>query len=120
MEAAVEAGSDDLESICGPLCCYTQGVTGSIRSVSVGLSECVGIERVSVWVYAPEERDYIPVHWWPESKLPTVGGAIAQRFPYLHRELLAGRTVTAASFDELPSGSAADVAEFGPRALFPC
>ena len=106
LEAMISKASADLSAATH------EELPARLNSVSVGLSECIGIERVSVWVYPPEERDYIPVHWWPESKLPTVGGAIAQRFPYLHRELLAGRTVTAASFDELPSGSAADVAEF--------
>jgi len=105
LEAMVSKASSDLSTAT------YQELPARLRDVWVRLSGCVGIERVSIWIYLPEARDYAPVHWWPEVKTPVSGGSIAQRFSYLHGEMLAGRTVNAASLGDLPLGSASDVAE---------
>jgi two-component system, LuxR family, sensor kinase FixL len=82
-----------------------------LHQISAGLFESIGIERVVVWVQTPEEHEYFPVHWWPETKLPAQRDAVHQRFPFLHRKMLGGLTVSAASLTELPSDATLDVAE---------
>src|SRR5277367_1494118 len=87
-----------------------------LHDISVGLSGCIGIEKVSVWMHVPEEHDYLPVHWWPESRIPINRDGIALRFPYVLGQLLAARTVSAASLAELPSGAAPSSAQSGGEA----
>ena len=105
LEAVVSKASLDISAAT------REELPARLQDISVGLSSCIGIERLSVWVYVPEELDYAAIHWWPESRVPMKQDGIAQRFPYLHSELLAGRTVTAANLDRLPFGSERDAVE---------
>lgn len=103
LEAMVSKASADLATAT------PEELPQRLSAVSFGLSECLGLERVSVWIYSAEEKDYVPVHWWPESRLPAVA-RIVQRLPYLDHELHAGRPVTFARVEDLPPEAASDVA----------
>jgi C4-dicarboxylate-specific signal transduction histidine kinase len=105
LQATVSKASADLSAATH------EDLPARLRVVSAGLSSCLDMERVSVWIYRPEEHDYVPLHWWPESQEPVRRAPIAQRFPHLHSELLAGRTITVYNLDELPLSAARDVAE---------
>jgi signal transduction histidine kinase/GAF domain-containing protein len=105
LEAVVSKASLGISAATG------EELPARLQEIALGLSESIKIERLSVWIYLPEELDYAAIHWWPESKMPMTRDAIVQRFPYMHRELQAGRIVTAANLDELPFGAASDVAE---------
>jgi PAS domain S-box-containing protein len=109
LETIVSKASADLSAVTRDL------LPARLQVISEGLSRCIGIEKVSVWMHVPEAHDYLPVHWWPESRTPINREGIALRFPYLLGELLAARTVSVSCLDELPSAAAPDAAEL--RAL---
>lgn len=105
LEAMVSKASADLSVA------KHEDLSTRLQNVSTGLSSCLGIERVSVWIHQPENGDYVPIHWWPDSEAVLVRDRIATRFPYLHGELVGARTVIASRLDELPPDADHDVTE---------
>jgi signal transduction histidine kinase len=109
LEATVAKVSADFTAVT------VEELPARLQHMSLGLSECLGIERASVWICEPEQRDYVSVYWWPDSKTPVRREALAEHFPYLYGAVLAGRNVTADRLDELPPNVLVDIAEL--RAL---
>ncbi len=87
-------------------------LSATLRDLSAGLADCLGIERVSVWMFETERHEYVRVHFWPDTETPwKVTTTFAQMFPYIHDELVAARNVVFASLAELPLSAAQDVSE---------
>jgi C4-dicarboxylate-specific signal transduction histidine kinase len=111
LEARVSKASADLSAATN------EDLPATLRDVSAGLADCLGIERVSVWMYEPGRREYMRVHFWPESETPWKFTTFAQAFPYVHNELESARNVVAASLEELPLSAAQDVSELRKAGL---
>jgi C4-dicarboxylate-specific signal transduction histidine kinase len=105
LEAMVAKTSADLSAAT------PEQLPATLRELSAGLSACLGIERVSVWIYEPEQGEYVRIHFWPESQTPWRFTTFAQTFPYIHNELVSGRHVVFTRLEELPLDAAQDVLE---------
>jgi signal transduction histidine kinase len=106
LEAMVSKASADLSAATH------EQLPATLRELSAGLAACLGIERVSVWMFEPERHEYTRVHFWPDTEAPwKITTTFAQTFPYIHDELVAARNVIFTRLEELPLNAAQDVLE---------
>jgi PAS domain S-box-containing protein len=87
-------------------------VDGAIEDVQRRICEVLGVDLSALWQTATAgEGPLTLTHFYSsqEDLLPPMRGMSAQEyFPWLQREMLAGRTVAVASLDELPEAATLD------------